>query len=232
MRACDQEIAAILADLALEDDATALEPFAHVEIALVEGGTGATRLGGPALLPRPEAWPVHRWSFSEVEGWPDYAREDLARARARGEVREQGGELLMPLSFLCQVDLAESRAERLPQRGVMLFFASVTTDVANPRFAKRVASAVCVVDPNGCIEVAQPPTPDPFPDGVVALRPERRVYFELPWEELQRVQARLAGPSLARFDAMCVPGDALLPHPPRRPRPARCLRPARWPCCA
>jgi hypothetical protein len=157
---------------------------------------------------------MHRWPRADVETWPDYARADLQRALAQGTVREDTTGFAMALPFLCQVDLAEARAEGLPDHGVLHFFAAVTTDVADPLFAKRVASAVVYVDTPPERGIAQPPTPDPFPSSAVALRPERRVHFELPWEEVERIHGRLAEAARSRFDALCAPVDALLPGPP------------------
>ena len=173
---------------------------------------GRTRIGGPALLPPGETWPLQRWPLAEVKRWPDYARNEVDQARTRGHVRDEGTDLVMPLSFLFQVDLVELRDERLPSEGLLLFFASVATDAPDSRFAKRVASAVRYVA-GDLREAAQPPTSDPFPQEALLLRPERRVAFNLPWEDAEQAQSKLAGKARERFKAMCDPKDALFPAP-------------------
>lgn len=162
--------------------------------------------------------PRHRWPLDEVARWPDYARDAVAEARAKGEVRDEGDALVMPLSFVMQLDLAEVRAldpeARLPARGLLLFFASSGTDVADARFAKRVASAVRWIDaPRASLRThSQPPTPDPYPSAAVALRLERRVHLDLSWEARTALLARVASPSArAWIEGATEPCDAVFP---------------------
>lgn len=156
------------------------------------------RIGGEPLLPPDTAWPVHRWPLAEVETWPDYARDELELARAKGAVHDEGDELVMPLPFLALVDLAgiAHGDDRLPDTGLLLFFAATLTNVADERFAKRVAAAVLYVeDATSATARPHPVTADPPPGKTRALRaqpvdePRRDVHALLPAREDE-----LAGP--------------------------------------
>jgi hypothetical protein len=219
------ELLAMLAQASLDHEAAFLAPRATVEIALVRAGNAAPRVGMSRLGGMPDAppgldWPCQRWPLAEVEVWPDFAREQVAAARARDQVRDEDGHLVMPLSFLAQIDLAEVRAcdpeERLPERGLLLFFASMTTDIEERLFAKRVASAVRFVGAPAAElrPLPPPPMPDPAPTGVVALRAERRLHCELTWEEGEALRRKL--PAAACEGLLRVtsgPADALFPAP-------------------
>lgn len=219
------EILAALDRLGLAPEAGFLAPHAAMEIALLPHPeaaprVGMSRLGGAPDVPPDFAWPCHRWSLAEVAAWPDFALEALARSRARGQVRDEDGHLVMPLAFLAQLDLAEVRAcdpeQRLPERGVLLFFASVTTDVEDPLFAKRVGSAVVHVDaPREALQpMAPPPMPDPPLTGALALRPERRLAVDLSWEDGEALRGRTPAPVYEAFArATGIPRDALFAAP-------------------
>lgn len=215
-------IAEALARFELAHEATFLAPFAGFELALVPAAgepASRSRIGGGVELAHDVAWPSQRWPLAEVASWPDFARDEATEAIAGGLAREENGELVMPLSFLCQLDLADvprtPESARLPASGLLAFFASITTDIPDPRFAKRVASAVLYA-PDGAelVHTEQPPTPDPYPSQALSLRVERRLYAELPWEELQGMRQRTDPAVMQRFEAeVCNRGDALLPCP-------------------
>ena len=203
----------------LADHAEALAPFAHLEVALVpDDGATVTRLGGAPDVPAGFAWPCHRWPQAEVAGWPDYALADLARARAAGQVADDGDDVVMPLSYLATIDLAAVRPchpdARLPATGRLLLFASVATDIADARFAKRVAAAVIHVDvdPATLTPMAQPPTCDPFPPTAIGLRPAPRLDLSLSFEDEQALLARLTDDrQRAGVRAALTRSHALLP---------------------
>lgn len=211
--------------LGLANEAAFLAPHATMEIALVPHPeaaprVGMSRLGGmPDVLPD-FAWPCHRWPLAEVATWPDFAQDEVAKARGLGQVRDEDGWLVMPLAFLAQIDLEAIRAcdpeGRLPARGVLLFFASVTTDVADPLFAKRVASAVVHVDASR--EVLRPREPPLLPDppltGVIPLRAERQLAVDLSWEDGEALGARTPRAVYEAFaERTGVPRDALFAAP-------------------
>jgi hypothetical protein len=199
------ELRRALAKLGLDAHAELLAPFATLELGLVPDGAaahalGGTRLGGAPDLPHEFAWPCHSWPLAEVAGWPDDARAEVDVARDRGQVRADGDRLVMPLAFLLQIDLATIDDPRLPGAGVLAFFASVTTDVPDPLFAKRVAAHVAfAADPSALVPRAHPPTCDAPPAPAVALRVEPAIRWNIPFEEMPRLEAAL--PSAA-FDAL------------------------------
>lgn len=205
----------------LADEVEALAPLAHLEVALVpDDGATVTRLGGAPDVPPGFAWPCHRWPRAEVAGWPDYALADLARARAAGQVADDGDDVVvMPLSYLATIDLAALRAchadARLPATGRLLLFASVATDVPDARFAKRVAAAVIHVDAAMALTpMAQPPTCDPFPPTTIGLRPAPRLDLALTFEDEQALLARLTDDrQRAGVRAALTRSHALLPAP-------------------
>jgi hypothetical protein len=225
MTTASPEILAALEELGLAHEASFLAPHATVEIALLPDPAapprvGMSRLGGMPDVPPDFAWPCRRWPLDEVAAWPDFAQADLTRARSRGQVRDEDGYLVMPLPFLGQIDLeavrAVDREARLPARGLLLFFASVTTDVEDPRFAKRVASAVVhVAEPREALRPREvPPMPDPPLTGTLALRFERRLALNLPWEDGEALRERTpAKDHAALAEATSIPRDALFAVP-------------------
>jgi hypothetical protein len=225
MDATSPELLAALARFDIAHEAALLAPHAHFEIALVpaEGAptrAGMSRIGGAPDVPAGFTWPCQRWPLAEVVGWPDFVQKAVAEARAQGQVRDEDGHLVMPLTFLAQIDLADVCAcdldRRLPESGILLFFASTTTDIEDPLFAKRVASAVRYIDakPEDLRPLPQPETLDPGPTGVVALRAERRLCCELTWEELTALNARLSAGVFERIKKPILDrGDALLAAP-------------------
>ncbi len=166
------ELAAALARVGLAHEAAALAPYASFEIALRPAPErpllGASRLGGTPDFPLGKiAWPAHSWSIDEVRGWPDFARAELDEARALETVFDEGDRVMMPLPFLAQIDLAEvhplDHEAKLPARGLLLFFAGVTTDVPDPLFGKRVASSVLFVESDELESAPDRPVADPHP---------------------------------------------------------------------
>lgn len=109
---------------------------------------GASRIGGDPDLPRGAAWPHHAFWAEDVAKWPDYAQAEVERAKAEGWLYPRGTDhLVTPLPFLAQLDLAELSDARLPLTGTLLFFAQVSTDVAQPLASQKpVASAVLFSD--------------------------------------------------------------------------------------
>lgn len=215
------EIDDLLRAQGLETERDFLLPFAHVEVALLPDDSaaprvGGTRIGGGADAPADFDWPCCRWPLKEVADWPDHAQAMVADARAKSQVRDEDGHLVMPLSFLMQVDLGEASAfdrdHALPQRGLLLFFASIATDVEDPLFAKRVASEVRWIDcPRSALRThAQPPTPDPFPTSALCLGLERRLHLELDWDDCQALFQRVTPPQRAFLERATSRTDALL----------------------
>lgn len=209
----------------LEAEAARFAAIAHFEIAVVRSDTpadqvhplGASRLGGTPDFARSRAnWPCHRWSLDEVRDWPDHARDAIVEARTLGQVFEEAGDVVMPLPFLLQIDLASLHEvdRRLPDRGLLLFFAAVATDVPDPLFSKRVASAVVHVDSDD-LETARPrPTADSRFERAVSVRLERRLRLDLPWEDRVALTARCTTDAQLRFvEEACSRGDALFPIP-------------------
>ncbi|HEY5923818.1 MAG TPA: DUF1963 domain-containing protein [Kofleriaceae bacterium] len=101
-----------------------------------------------------------------------------------------------PLPFLMQIDLAalDVPDKRLPDRGVLAFFAAVTSDVPDPLFAKRVAAHVAYFPDAGVLRLrAHPPTSDEPPANRVKLRVERSIHWRIPFEDMARVEAALPG---------------------------------------
>ncbi|CAN5490287.1 hypothetical protein BH09MYX1_BH09MYX1_22080 [soil metagenome] len=221
----DPELVAFLARVGLEHEADALASCATFEIALSaaeeRAPLGATRLGGTPDFPRGKAeWPMHSWPLTEVHAWPDFAQEELTEARDLGAVFDEGDRLMMPIPFLGQVNLAElnayDSAKVLPATGLLLFFAATMTDIADPLFGKRVASAVIHVDSTDLESAPDRVVTDPHPQSVLFLQPERRLVLDLPWERLTELKARFPTDEQRRFvvDASKL-GDAVLPAPAR-----------------
>lgn len=219
------EILAALDRLGLTNEAAFLAPHATMEIALVAHPeaalrVGMSRLGGMPDVPPDFTWPCHRWPLADVATWPDFAQDEIVKARGLGQVRDEDGCLVMPLSFVAQIDLEAVRAcdleQRLPARGVLLFFASVTTDIEDPLFAKRVASAVVHVDaPRELLRPMEtPPMPDPPLTGLLALRAERQLAVDLSWEDAEALRARTPDAVYEAFAKLTsTPRDALFAAP-------------------
>jgi hypothetical protein len=214
------ELVRALSAVGLESEVETLTPYASIEIGLVpetrEGPLlGTTRIGGMPDVPSGAfEWPVHRWPLAEVAAWPEYALDELRAARENGLVHDEGGDLVMPIPFLAQIDLASvaplDAAGTLPKTGLLLLFAATTTDTPDPRYAKCVASKVLHVTDVIAPAAARRFT-DPAPTGVLRLRPERRPQLDLPWEVRQPLDARLRTPAQKRFvEEATQPRDALL----------------------
>lgn len=203
------DVRRVLSRLGLEDHAELVAPYAAVELSLIADADmaqslGCSRIGGAPDLPADLAWPCRRWSLAEITSWPDYARAEVDVSRELGQVWTEGDELVMPLPFLLQLDLATLgwRDDRLPDRGTLWFFASVTSDLPDPLFAKRVAATVCYADAGAVLAPrAHPPTPDDPPASVVALRAEPALRWDLPFEELPRLEAALPPAAFATLVA-------------------------------
>ena len=195
MRPTKADLDRALARAKLEVHAAALAPYARLELALVHDragdptAIGASRIGGAPDLPPGCPWPDRRWPLADVPTWQDWARAEVDRARACGQAKVEGDELVMPLPFLVQVDLATVGDDRLPDRGVLAFFAAVTSDIDDPRYAKRVAARV-IYSPDRSVLVPRepPPTYDQGAAHAIALRVEHDVRWDLPddWEELAK----------------------------------------------
>ncbi len=183
-----------LAALGLAEHVDRLAPFARPIVVLAPDDAaprlGGSRMGGDPDVPDGFVWPCHRWPLAEVAGWPDFALRDVAAARAHGQVYDEGDELVMPLPFLVQLDLASVAPHdpRMPARGLLLFFAAVTTDIEDARYAKRVAAAVVHVD-GALAPRPHPPTADWPPARAVPLVVRRTLTWDhpdTPFTELQR----------------------------------------------
>jgi hypothetical protein len=120
----------------------------------------------------------------------------------------------MPLPFLLQVDLSTVSDDRLPDRGSLAFFAAVTSDIEDPRYAKRVAARV-IHSPDRRVLVRRepPPTYDFGPARALALRVERDVRWELPWDWASLLKGLTAREHRALAAATSRAGHALFPCP-------------------
>ncbi len=210
-----------LKSLGLDAYAELLAPYATLEIALVHTDDdtaliGTSRIGGAPDLPG-LAWPTHQSPLAEVDGWPDYARAEVDVQRGRGAVWDEADHLVMPLPFLMQVDLAatDHRDPRLPRDGLLSFFAAVGTDIADPLFAKRVASTVIYCEADvPLVRRPHPPTADPPPTRGRCLRAEPAIYWDVPYEELPRLEQALSNDAFTSLVADTRrERHALLPTP-------------------
>src|SRR5262245_44206478 len=127
-------LAAVLARLGLDAYADVLAPYAKLETGLVHAGdpgpaAGTSRIGGAPDLPPDFTWPTRRWPIAEVPTWPDFIRELVTAALDRGQAHATGEELVTPTAFLLQLNLADLAEQRLPPRGLLSFFVSVTSDI-------------------------------------------------------------------------------------------------------
>ena len=210
------EFMAALADLGLAEHAARVAPFATPTVALVADDAaprvGGSRIGGDPDVPEGFVWPCHRWPLAEVAGWPDWAQRDVAAARGQGQVYDDGDALVMPLPFVLQLDLASVAPleARLPARGLLLFFAAVTTDIEDARYAKRVAAAVVHVD-GALAPRPHPPTSDAPPARAIALTPRRALAWDVPYEQLVELQREL--PPAAYAALVAEAPHALFPAP-------------------
>jgi hypothetical protein len=211
-----------LAAFELAHERAFLEPFLGFQITLVsdpEARSSRSRIGGGAELGPGVEWPLQRWLLSEVQTWPEYARNEVKTALERGTASERGNELVMPLSFLFQIELAEvppsDETALLPRSGLLSFFASIATDLPDPRYAKRVAGAVLYEsNVSRLVHTPQPPTGDPYPSRALGLRFERQLCADLPWEEKQALAMRNESRIVKRFEnEVCALRDSLLPRP-------------------
>lgn len=209
-----RELARLLAPYDLDQEADALAPFTEMEIGLFPRSdpAGRSRLGGSPDLPAGFEWPCHRWRLDEVAAWPDYAKASLDTERKAGRVRDEAGFLVMPMTFVAQIDLAEvPPSPLLPDHGLLYFFAAPGTDAPDPLFAKRVASAARWAD-GPTSPVTPPPTVEPWTGAAIAIRAERRPFSDPPWEERDAVAGRVS-PSARKVleESLCRRIDALLP---------------------
>jgi hypothetical protein len=190
----DSEIlATTLARLGLDAHAEALAGYATVELGLVhtEDLTGS-RIGGLPELPAGFAWPHRRWPLVDVALWPDWAQHNLDEARALGQVTYDGDELVMPIPFLLQLDLATIGDPRLPDRGLLAVFVAVTSTVDDPELAMRVDAAVVhFPDRAACLPRKHPPTVDRPPSTAIGLRAEPRIAWDIPYEDREALVAAL-----------------------------------------
>ncbi len=187
----DEVFATALARLGLDVHADVLAPYATVELGLVPtDDASGSRIGGAVELPPDFVWPARRWPLVDVALWPDWAQTDLEGARALGQVTYDGDELVMPIPFLLQLDLATIGDPRLPDRGLLVAFAAVTSDLEDPSLAKRVdARVVHFPDRAACVARKHPATIDPPPPNAVGLRAEPRISWDIPYEDLPALQA-------------------------------------------
>lgn len=158
------DLRSALSPLGLDGHAELLARYARVEIGLVPDEDGPSRIGGSPDLPPDFAWP----------SWPRYSAN--------------------PIPFLIQIDLEgiEPHDKRLPERGVLTFFASVTADVDDPLFAKRVAAHVAYFDdPTALRRRPHPMTADEPPATPIRLRAERLVRWDIPFEHMAALEGAL-----------------------------------------
>jgi len=200
-----EDLIAALDRLGLAPHPERLAPYATLELGLVPAPAGTSWIGGLPALPHDLAWPCCRWPLAETLGWPDHARAEVDISRDRGQAWVDEDQLVMPLPFLAQVDLAAIAAiggsrHALPTHGSLAVFASLTSDIADPELAKRVASAVIFVASDGQLR-AHPPTYDPPPRHRVALAAERSIAWTIPWEDRDALEAALGRPGLAALTA-------------------------------
>ncbi len=189
MDARSSDLAETLQRLGLSEHAADLAPFATLELGLVPDPDGASWIGGVPELPPELAWPARRWPLAETLGWPDFARAEVDVSRDKGQVWVDGDELVMPLPFLAQLDLPsiaalEDKRPRLPARGMLAVFASVTSDIEDDELAKRVATAILhLPDRDSLVARSHPATYDAPPPRTVRLRAERSIAWNIPWED-------------------------------------------------
>jgi hypothetical protein len=211
------ELERLLAPLGLRDHVELLAPYATIETALVadpagELPIGGSRIGGVPDLPPDLAWPARRWPLAEIAGWPDFARAAVDVSRGLGQVWADGGELVMPIPFLLQLDLAAIADRRLPTRGVLACFAAVTSDIADPELAKRVAAAVIhLPDRDALSPRPHPPTVDLPPPRAIALRAEPAIWWNLPYEDRSALEQALPKAGFAAL--LATPHHALFAAP-------------------
>jgi hypothetical protein len=126
---------------------------------------GQSRIGGAPDLPKGTAWPRHRWPRSETLAWPDYAREDLANAIARGEVLEEPDHVALALPFIAQLDLADLRPfdPRFARGGQLWLFADQQTTLGEIGGYPYQASACLYAERAELERVTPPPTPETLP---------------------------------------------------------------------
>lgn len=130
-------------------------------------GLGQSRIGGVPDLPLGLPWPRQRWLRDETAAWPDYAREALAQAIARGEVIEEAHHVALALPFVAQLELAELAAfdTPLPKTGQLWLFADQQTTLGEIGDVPFQASA-CLYAEHATLERATPP---PTPEALPAL---------------------------------------------------------------
>lgn len=148
-------------------------------IALVADRKGPSIIGGKPKLPRDFEWPTHSWPLAEVEKWPAFARTEVDEAIAKKQAWKKDGRLVMPIAYVGTIDLADVKDDRLPQRGSLLLFASMTTDIPDDAYGKRVACAVrFVAHDEDVVVTTPPPSPDPSPKDEARFRAKRVKKFD------------------------------------------------------
>ena len=105
-----------------------------------------------------------------------------------------------PLPFLMQIDLGSISPpdKRLPDRGVLVCFAAVTSEIPDPLFAKRVAAHVAFFPDAGVLRLrAHPPTRAEPPANRVKLHVARSIHWRIPFEAMAGVEATLGDAAFA-----------------------------------
>lgn len=192
----DRSVVEALAALGFAERADELAPFAGFELALVPDPAGTSWIGGVPDVPAGFVWPCQRWPLAEIPSWPPWSLDELATARAAGQVHDEGDELVMPLAFLAQIDRGDHHD---------LFFASLSTPLRDPRFSHRVAAAIRRA--RGPLRPATPPATVDRPPLRQPMRIERTLRCWMPWE------LRQALPKSAVLTALDEVRDAVDPWP-------------------
>lgn len=198
------EVQDALAALGLGAHVDVLAPFAGFELALVPDPAGTSQLGGVPDVPADFVWSCHRWPLAEVATWPAWAQDELASARTAGQAYDERDQLVMPLAFLAQLDRGDHR---------LLCFASLSTTLPDPRFAKRIAAAIRRVA--GELHPASPPPTVDAPARALAVRAERTLRCHPPWEIAQLIPQPTRDDLGAVRDAIDpLPIEECVPMPP------------------
>ncbi len=130
---------------------------------------GQSRIGGAPDLPPGTAWPRHRWSRTETEIWPAWARRDLDVAIGAGVVAVEGEVLALALAFVAQLDLAELAPLQsvLPRRGHLWLFADQQTTLGEIGGYPHCACACLYAAEASAAELVRA-VPPPVPERLAA----------------------------------------------------------------